>query len=443
MKHYDIIIIGFGPAGIVNAMWSRRLYNGKSVAIITKKQKYVVPCAIPYMNYTLDPDQNILPYEIVEKAGVKVIEDEIKEIVPNEKKVIGNEIYSYEKLIIATGSIPIKLPIPGIEKKHIYPIYKNFDHLKWLNKDLEKAKNVVIIGASFAGLEFADELSNLNLNIHVIDILPDVVYNAFDEFMRNRIRELLINKGVNFIFNTKVLAFEGDEYVKGVKLENTTIPADIVILATGVKPNSEIAKKSGIAINEFDFIKVDAYQETSVKDIFAIGDVAEKIDFFTLKPSKLMLATIACEEARIAALNLYHKTIKKELTLPVYSTMVGGYAFANAGLTMAQAKRLNYDVVVGNIKTFDKHPSTLPKSKEIVGQMIFTKTGVLVGVQMYGSKNVGEIINLAAYLIQKRATIDDIMNMKAATQPWLTAAPTSLPLIQGAFDAYAKLKLKK
>ena len=439
MKHYDIIIIGFGPGGIVSAMMSRRLYDGKSVAIITKKQKYVVPCAIPYMNYTLDPEQNILPYEMVEKAGIKVIEDEIKEIIPNEKKLIGNEIYSYEKLIIATGSKPITLPIPGIEKKHIYPIYKNFDHLKWLNKDLEKAKNVVIIGASFAGLEFADELSNLNLNITVIDILPDVVYNAFDEFMREKIRESLKEKGVKFIFNSKVLAFEGDEYVKGVKLEKETIPADLVILATGVKPNSNLAKNAGIELNEFGFIKVNAFQETSVKDIFAIGDVAEKIDFFTLKPSKLMLATIACEEARIAALNLYTKVLSKELTLPVYSTIISGMAFANAGLTLTQAKRLGYDVIVGEINTYDKHPPTLPKSQIIKGKMLFTKDGTIIGVQMFGSKNIGEIINLAAYLIQKRAKIDDIINMKAATQPWLTAAPTSLPLVIGAFDAYAKM----
>ncbi len=439
MKHYDIIIIGFGPGGIVSAMMSRRLYDGKSVAIITKKQKYVVPCAIPYMNYTLDPEQNILPYEMVEKAGIKVIEDEIKEIIPNEKKLIGNEIYSYEKLIIATGSKPITLPIPGIEKKHIYPIYNNFDHLKWLNKDLEKAKNVVIIGASFAGLEFADELSNLNLNITVIDILPDVVYNAFDEFMREKIRESLKEKGVKFIFNSKVLAFEGDEYVKGVKLEKETIPADLVILATGVKPNSNLAKNAGIELNEFGFIKVNAFQETSVKDIFAIGDVAEKIDFFTLKPSKLMLATIACEEARIAALNLYTKVLSKELTLPVYSTIISGMAFANAGLTLTQAKRLGYDVIVGEINTYDKHPPTLPKSQIIKGKMLFTKDGTIIGVQMFGSKNIGEIINLAAYLIQKRAKIDDIINMKAATQPWLTAAPTSLPLVIGAFDAYAKM----
>jgi len=158
---YDIIVIGGGPAGVISAVTARKYYNDKKILLIKDVEKGVIPCGIPYMFTTLEnPENNIMGNAPLEKNNIKLKIAEIVKIdkSKNQIKTKKGEILNYEKLILANGSNPIIPPIEGINKKGVYVIKKELDYLKKLKTNIEKAKEIVIIGGGFIGVEFADEL---------------------------------------------------------------------------------------------------------------------------------------------------------------------------------------------------------------------------------------------------------------------------------------------
>ena len=132
-KEVDVLVIGAGPAGIISAVTARKYYPGKKILVMKSIEKGVIPFAIPYMFASLkNPDENKSGNAALEKNGIDVVVDEAVKI-ERDKKVVEtktNQKYKYGKLIIATGSLPIIPPIPGIDKKGVYPIYKDMDYLK-------------------------------------------------------------------------------------------------------------------------------------------------------------------------------------------------------------------------------------------------------------------------------------------------------------------------
>ncbi len=436
--YYDVVVIGSGPAGISAALTAKAFYPNKTVLIITKSKSQIIPCAMPYVFKTIRLESNVINLdELCKKHGINLSEDTVENIDFNLKEIKGNKDYRYDKLIIATGAKPKKLNIKGIEKKNVFFLVKEYNYLVRLKEAVSKSNKIVIIGAGFAGLELADELVNMNKDVLIIEALEDLLYFAFDSEIRKEIRRLLENKGVRFKFNSKLVEIFGNDKVEGVKLENESIKCDLVIFSIGTVPN---VISEELSTNDYGFIKVNEYQETSIKDVFAAGDCAEKIDYFTDKPSKLMLATIACEEGRIAGANLYNKQVKKEKVLPIYSTYIQGKAFACCGMTEQIAKQLNINYIKAGIKTYDRHPSAINDSSLIEGKMIFNEKEEIIGIELYGSKSVGEIINICPLLIKERCTINDLLKMKIATQPHLTSSPISYPIIQAAINAKKELK---
>jgi len=228
----------------------------------------------------------------------------------------------------------------------------------------------------------------------------------------------------------------GDGKVKGVLLENgEELEADAVILSMGYTPNTELAKQSGIEVNEKGFIKVDEYMRTANPDIFAVGDCAEKRDFITRKASAVMLASTACAEARTAGMNLYKLSTVKTFsgTIAIFSTAIGKTGFGAAGLTEKMAKREGFDIVTGTFEGIDKHPGTLSDAhKQIVKLIVARESGVIIGGEVVGGPSAGEITNLMGLAIQNKMTVNDILTAQIGTHPLLTAPPTAYPLIKAA-----------
>jgi NAD(P)H-nitrite reductase large subunit len=234
-KKTDILIIGAGPAGIVCAVTARKYYPDKDIVVIKNVGNGCIPCGIPYMISSLkNPDDNTMNLDSLIKNKVEVIVDEIVKI-KRDKKVVetknGNE-YSYEKLVLATGSLPITLRIPGIEKKGVYPIYKDMNYLKESFEEIKKSKNVLVIGGGFIGVEFADELSKVQgVNVYLSEILPHLLMNSSDEEFSILAEEKLKNQGVKLFLNTKVVEILGKDRVEGVKFENgEKLQVDSIIL---------------------------------------------------------------------------------------------------------------------------------------------------------------------------------------------------------------------
>lgn len=163
-KETDILVLGGGPAGIVSAITAKRYYPDKKILLMKNVANGAIPCGIPYMFSSLkNPEENKLGNAVLEKNNIELVIDEALDIDRISKEVAGSskEKYRYDKLIIAVGSSPIIPPIPGIDKKGVYPIYKDMDYLKKVVEKIKKAKNVLIIGGGFIGVEFADEISKI------------------------------------------------------------------------------------------------------------------------------------------------------------------------------------------------------------------------------------------------------------------------------------------
>ena len=444
---YDIIVIGGSAAGLIAAMTSRKLYKDKKILVIKKLEKELVPCGIPYIFHTLGAvEKDYMGIEEKFKANnIDLLIDEVIDGNTEEKKIATKEgkEFEYEKLIIATGSTPFIIPIPGHDLENVMTIPKNYKYLGNVKEKLGEATNVVIIGGGFIGVEVADEIKKSGKNVTLIEARDYLLPASFDADFGEIAKEEIESDNVKVLVSTKVKEIAGNGKVEKVILESgEEIPADIVIMATGYKPNTELAKKMGIKLSEWGYIETDDYMRTSIKNVYAAGDCVQHKDYFTGKPSRLMLASAAVFDARIAASNLYKLKLLRtnKGSLNAYSTMIGGKAFAAAGITEAVAKAEGFDIVIGKAEVVDRHPGKFADASKITMKLIFSKEcGLLLGAQIVGGKSVGEIINIISLAIQKEVNVKDLLTMQIGTHPLLTAAPTVYPLAMAAEQALAQM----
>lgn len=440
MEKYDLVIVGGGPAGVVSAITARRYYKNKSILLIKDVNRGVVPCGIPYIINTLKScEENELGYTPLEKKKIDLKTGTVKKIDSDNKKVFVSESeYSYKKLILATGSLPIIPPLKGVEKEGVYPVKKEMDYLKGLRDKIRASKNIILVGGGYIGVEFADEIADMkNKNITLIEMMPRILNNTDPNFSK-KIHEKLTEKKVKILTNTKVNEIVGENKVEKVKTDNEEIKADIVILGVGAKANYKIAEQAGLKI-EGKSIKVDDFQKTSNEDIFAVGDCAYKKDFITSKQSRALLASSASNEARIAGKNVFNPKIKNMGTIGVYSTKVGDICIGSAGITESIAKKENMEIVTGKGKSPDKHPGKMPGTRTVELKLIFNKSGTLIGGEILGGDSIGEMINIIGTAIQNKMKGEDIEKLEIGTHPKLTPPPTKYPLITAAQDALFKL----
>ena len=447
-KDIDVLIIGGSAAGIVAATTGKAFYPDKKVLIVRKEAEAVVPCGIPYIYGTLKGvEQNIIPVGHIEQAGVELLIDEVVSVDTAAKtaRTAGGAELAYDKLVIATGSVP-KVPVwmKGTGLDNVFTIPKDREYLANLNTRLDSCSKVVIIGAGFIGVEIADELGKKGKEITLVEVLPHVLQMAFDEELSVRAEEILSAGGVKLRLGEKVEEIEGEGAVSGVRLSGgELLEADAVILSTGYIPNTGLAQDAGVKLNELGAIRVDEYMRTEDKDIFAVGDCAEKFSFFTRIVKGLMLASTACSEARIAGMNLYKLSRLRTFggTMSIFSTAIGGTTFAAAGVTEHLAVERGFDIVTGTAEGIDKHPGTLPGvSKQYVKLIVNCESGLVLGGSVIGGASAGELINVIGVIIENMMTIHAVLTLQFGTHPLLTGPPTGYPLLKAAENAAKKLR---
>ncbi|MEA2068163.1 MAG: NAD(P)/FAD-dependent oxidoreductase, partial [Verrucomicrobiota bacterium] len=317
MNSYDVVVIGGNPAGGTAAGAAKKLNNGKSVLVIRKEPDALVPCGIPYTFGTLGSvEDDIKPIGPAKKAGIEFLIDEVMAVDTEAKNLTlkKGEGISYEKLIFATGSEPVVPPIPGHDLDGVVTIRKDLAYIKSIHGSLKAAQNVVIVGAGFIGVEMSDELAKAGVHVTLVEAMDTILPLAFDADIIVPAQDFLKSHGVAVKTNEMVASIEGENgKVAAIKLKSgELIEADKVILAIGYRPNTELAKEAGLEIGRFGGIMTDEYMRTSAADVFAVGDCAKHRDFFTHKPSRLMLASTAAAEARIAGMNLFHLKVMRQ-----------------------------------------------------------------------------------------------------------------------------------
>jgi NADPH-dependent 2,4-dienoyl-CoA reductase/sulfur reductase-like enzyme len=449
MKTTDVLIIGGSAAGMVAALTGKSSWPKKSFTLVKKQKEMMVPCGIPYIFGTLDSsNQNIMPVDAsLEKAGVISLVDEVTTINKENKTVslASGETIQYTKLVIATGSTPVKPKwLIGGEKENVFVIPKDKVYLDEMLLKLKNLKKVVVIGAGFIGVEFSDELIKNGHEVTLVEKLPDILSLAFDTELSKKIAELLLIRGVKIITGNGIKEILGKTMVEAVKLENgDLVESDAVILTVGYKPNTILARESDIYVDESGFIAVDEYMRTHEKDIFAIGDCAQKRDFVTRSRVSTMLASTACAEARIAGMNLFNLNVVKTFsgTIAIYATAIGNTGFGTAGITEARAIEEGIDSITGTFEGMDRHPGNLPDShKQLVKLIAARQSGVIIGGEVIGGLSAGELTNVIGLAIQNRMSVNSLLTSQIGTHPCLTASPAGYPLIKAAEIIHGKMR---
>ncbi len=448
MRNYDVIVIGGSAAGIPAAITARRHYPEKSIMLIRKEVKVPIPCGIPYIYGTVNStEKNLIPDVVLSSSRINLLVDAVKSIDPRQKTVstAGEKKLSYKKLILATGSEPLQLPIPGLEKQNVFFAKKDVTYLDAIIRklDSEDVKDIIVLGGGFIGVEFADEFRKRGLNVTVVEMLSQCLMLAFEEGLCKEAEENLVQRGVNVITNTKLEEVLGGETVTGVRLsDGRELKAEVLFVGIGVKPNVELAEDAGLEVNRQEGILVDSHQRTSDEHIFACGDCSTKRSFFTGKPSQMKLASIATMEARIAGANLFETQRENPGVVGVFSTAIGNLVLATAGLAESTARESGFEVACGQVEAPDRHPGGMPGMSKMMVKLVFNKnTGELLGGQARGGPSVGELINTISACIQKKMTANDIAMFQLGTHPAVTASPIAYQLVNAAELAIRNMKL--
>ncbi len=446
MKKTDLLVIGGSAGGLLSAVAARSAYGDIDITVVRMTEKVMVPCGIPYIFGTLfDTNKNVIPDAMLTGKGIKLIIDEVSS-VDNEaqKATLGSgEVIEYKKLILSTGSKPV-VPtfIKGYEMENIYPIQKNQEYLTALHEKVEKAEKIAVVGGGFIGVEIAEQIKSSGKEVVLVEVAEKCLWTAFDEEFSSEVEDIMTDMGIVLRTGRKVMEFVGDGKVEALLLDNgEKIPADLVILGMGARPNTDLAESMGIELNKRKAIVVDEYMRTSDKNTFAVGDCAEKKCFFTRNSVPILLASTAAAEAKIAGSNAFHLRLIKSNkgTISAFATKIEGRSFGAAGLTERQAKAEGFEIMTGSFSTMDKHPGSLPGSQKINIKLVFSKcSGVIMGGQISGGDSVGEMVNVLSLAIQKAATSTELNAFQVATHPLLTASPVAYPINAAAMDMCSK-----
>jgi NADH oxidase (H2O2-forming) len=440
MKSYDVVVIGGSAAGVTAAVTARRHYPGKSILLIKKEKLVPIPCGIPYVLSTVgDPNKNLIPVENMSSSNnVDCIVGEVMDVNRGSRllTIAGSEDITYDKLIIATGSVPLVPPIAGSDKKNVFAVKKDVPYLEGILNSLGAAKDLCIIGGGFIGVEIAEECrkKRSDINISIIEMQMHCLQLVYDEEFCIIAEKILKEQNINLLLDETVDSLAGGDKVEKVVLKSgKEINADMVIMGIGSYASIELAQKAGLDIGETKGIKVNRYMQTSDDNIFACGDCAEKVSFFDGKPSALKLASIATMEARVAGANLFSVSRGNIGVIGVFSTVLGDHAFACAGLTETQARKKGYSIATGAAEAVNRHPGCMPGGANLKVKLVFESgSRILLGGQAIGALSGGEVINTISACIQQKMTADDIATFQAGTHPALTASPIAYQLVNAA-----------
>jgi len=444
----DVVVVGGSAAGLTAAITARRHYPDKTILLVRKEKEVLIPCGIPYIiNSIGQPEKNLMPDAALEKNDIQLHLAEATDI-DREGKVLRTTDgdIGFDRLVVATGSDPAMPPVPGFDRDGVYAVVKDVAYLREFQHRLARAKQVVIVGGGFIGIEFADEINALGgKEVTIVEILPHCLGLSYDEEFCVEMENVLRERGVKLRTGTRVREIaDGDaaEHSGKVVLDDgAELPVDLVILGIGAVANVELARKAGLHIGLSGSIAVDRAMQTSDPAIFACGDCAEKVSFFGGRPSPLKLASIASLEARIAGANLFGLRRESPGTVGVWCTAVDGFALGTAGLTEAMAAERGYQTVCGTVEGPNRHPACMPGAVRTRVKLVFEKnSGVLLGGQVAGDATAGEIINGISACVQSRMTAEQIAMFQLGTHPALTASPVAYALVNAAETAIARMR---
>lgn len=426
-----VLIIG-GVAGGATAAARLRRLDEKAEILMFDKGPYVsyAACGLPYFlgGKLVDDEKRLIvrtPEEFRKKNNIDVrINSRVTSINREDKKVEVEDITtgikyieSYDKLIISTGSFPFRPNIPGIDAEGVFTLWSIPDAVRIKEYIREKrVRKAAIVGGGAIGLEVAENLAESGVEVTIVE-LSDHLIAPIDADMALPVLKYVMEKGIKVILNDGVTAIEKGDSGLTLRLKESGVVTDMVLMSVGARPQSELAKDAGLALNERGFIKTDEYMRTSDHDIYAVGDVTEVRNFITGKPASIALAGPANKQGRIAADNIAgiksrYGGIQGTGILKIFDMTV---AFTGLSEREAERQGLRYDKV---LTYHHPHAGYYPGGREMAMKVVFeVPTGKILGVQIVGYTGVDKRCDVLAASIRMGATAHDLTELELAYSP--------------------------
>ena len=422
-----IVIIGAHAAGLDAASAARKTDRTAEITLITKEEKTAYSrCGLPFVlgghiqsfdDLVVFPERfyKMMKLDLLTETTVTNIDAKAKSVYIVDKN--GNEdTLRYDSLILTTGADPFIPPIKGREKPGVY-VVRTIKDGKKIDEALKTAKSAVIIGAGLIGLEVAVACLERGLETTVVEFLPYVLPVLLDKDMADRVQETLEEKGIRIIVGKGAEEILGTDRVGAVRVAGEEIQADVVVVATGVRANVELAKNAGVELGDRKAIKTNLKMETNIKDVYAAGDCVESIHLITSRPTMSQLGTTAVKQAKVAGTNAaggystFNGSMGSWITR-LFDTEIGG-----TGLTEFMAERSGIETVSGTIvsKTrADYFPGALPIRIKLTAEK---ETSKLIGAQIIGGEEVTQRINALSFAIQNEMTVQELSKAETCYAP--------------------------
>jgi len=419
-----IVIIG-GVAGGMSAATRMRRLDADAEIIVIEKSGHVsyANCGLPYyVGGVIEEEDALLlqtPASLHARFRLDVrIASEVESINPIKKLVvvkngITKESYelNYDKLVLSPGASPVVPPIPGIERAMTLRTVEDVE--KIFNRVSQKPVNAVVIGGGFIGVEIAENLIHKGIKTTVVEAAtqllapldPEMATLVAQEMIKNNV-ELHLGASAQEITESTVVLSNG-----------VVLPAEMIILAIGVRPDIKLAKEAGLTIGTRGGIDVDDFNRTSNPDIYAVGDVAEKTDAIDGSSTLVPLANLANRHGRVVADHIAGRTTRPVKTIGTAIVKVFDLMIAATGWN---EKRLSASGRA--FKVIHTHPNShagyYPGAKQMALKLIFdAKSGEILGAQGVGIEGVDKRIDVIATSIRGGITAPELADLELAYAP--------------------------
>lgn len=431
-----VVIVGGVAGGATAAARIRRLDENAEITIF-EKSGYIsyANCGLPYYIGGEISDREELTLQTPESFNARFrvdvkVRHEVVAINPDRKTVTvrnlsGGEVFEekYDKLVLSMGAKPIRPNLPGIDDERIFTVRNVEDTFRIKDYiDATKPERAVVIGGGFIGIEMAENLRRLGTEVTLVEAAPQLMA-PFDGDMAAFIHAEVRAAGVKLVLGGMVDGFESNGKSLGVRLKDgDTISCDMAVLAIGVAPDTALAKDAGFELGIKGSIVVNERMETSVSDVYAVGDAVQIKNFVTGKPALISLAGPANKQARIAADNICEKNSRYNGAQGSSVIKVLRLTAAATGINERTAKSEGIDADKVILSPMN-HAGYYPGGKIMTMKVVFEKgTYLLLGAQIVGFDGVDKRIDVLATAIRAGMKVTDLTELDLAYAPPYSSA---------------------
>lgn len=439
-----ILIIGANAAGAKAAAKARRLDPTAEIMVVDKGSFISYgACGIPYyVSKTVADLQELMSTQtgMVRDAaffrdckGVQVITGTtavsinraVKEVMLHDRKSGQSSTVRYDKLILATGSVPAIHPLYNLGCSNIL-VVKTLEDAARLREKAVAGKAVCIVGGGLIGLEMAEALSLMGLRVTVVEMCEQLLPGVLDPELAGLMERHLGEKGVKVITSCEVLGFDGEITVETAITNRGEVPAELVVLAPGVVPDVLLAEEAGLMLGITGAIAVNERMQTSDPDIYACGDCVEAFHLVSGKNVYLPRGSTANKQGRVAGINAVGGEATFGGTIGTTIIKVLDFNAGRTGLTEVAARAAGYEVVTALSPALDK-ALFFPGAKQIALKLVAdVATGRILGLQAVGSGAIDKRIDAAAVAITFGATAEQLAQLDLSYAPPFAAAMDNL-----------------